>query len=44
MTFENIIAHMQKDHKWTNQELLDGGYCEYAFSGAKVSSYRERLT
>ena len=44
MTFENIIAHMQKDHKWTNQELLDGGYCEYAFSGAKVSSCRERLT
>ncbi len=44
MTFENIIAHMQKEHKWTNQELLDGGYCEYAFSGAKVSSCRERLT
>ena len=44
MTFENIIAHLHKDHKWTNQELLDGDYCEYAFSGAKVGSCRDGLT
>jgi len=44
MTFEKIIKHMQNDHKWTNQELLDVGYCQEAFRGPEIDACIKRLS
>lgn len=44
MTFEKIIKHMQNDHKWTNKELLDAGYCEEVFMNLEIDSCIKRLT
>lgn len=43
MTFDNIINHMQRDHKWTNKELLDAGYCESAFKRMDVDICTQKL-
>ena len=44
MTFEKIIKHMQNDHKWTNKELLDAGYCEEVSMNIEMDSCIKRLT
>ena len=44
MTFDNIINHIERDHKWTNQELLDAGYCESVFTGGDVATCIQKLT
>lgn len=31
LDFSTILSHMKFDHRWTNQNLLDAGYCEEAY-------------
>ena len=44
MTFKKIITHMKNDHRWTNQELLEVGYCQEVFIGPEIDSCIKRLS
>ena len=44
MTFEKIIEHMQNDHRWTNQELLNADYCQKVFMDPEIDSCIKRLS
>lgn len=44
MTFEKIINHMQNDHRWTNQELLDVGYCQEVFMDPEIDNCIKMLS
>ena len=44
MTFEKIINHMQNDHRWTNQELLNADYCKKIFMYPEIDSCIKMLS